>query len=100
MAVMRVMTQRMFMVEREVLSGPGQSAEKFAVVSKPHGPADGSLELLATSMYASMTPELIQTVHIRQKPTCDCIDFIRGNHPCKHVIFVLYVSSEVQLTVA
>jgi hypothetical protein len=81
------MTQRMYMVERESLSTEGRSCEKFAVVS-----ADATW-LMAARLYRkhlcmSREARAHQTVHIRDKPSCDCPDFVRGNRPCKHVIFV------------
>lgn len=35
--------------------------------------------------------DLPQTVSMGTKPSCDCPDNLKGNSPCKHIIFILWV---------
>lgn len=37
--------------------------------------------------------DLAQTVNMGTKPLCDCPDNLKGNSPCKHILFILYVLS-------
>lgn len=31
----------------------------------------------------------VQTVHMKTTPSCDCPDNLKGNAPCKHILFIL-----------
>ena len=69
MVVQRVMTQRMFMVEREIV-GDG-SSEKFAVVSdKPDTADDSSARLETFTLSISATHQLatVPTLHEATTP--------------------------------
>jgi len=62
--VERVMTQRIFMIDRNRI--PGQLCEEFSVLGSTGN---------------------VYTVTIDHKPRCNCPDAVRGNH-CKHILFI------------
>ncbi|WOO84438.1 E3 ubiquitin-protein ligase Zswim2 [Vanrija pseudolonga] len=72
----RVMSQRMFMVDREDTG----SAENLASVFKVLGSTGN-----------------VYTVEISHLPSCDCPDFAKGNSPCKHIIFIFLKVLKVPL---
>ncbi|KAI9638097.1 uncharacterized protein MKK02DRAFT_42484 [Dioszegia hungarica] len=63
----RVMSQRMFMMTRRRIREGPQAAEKYAVLGSTGN---------------------VYTVIIDAKPSCDCPDCMKGNSPCKHIVFV------------
>lgn len=36
-----------------------------------------------------MISDLPQTIEMGTKPSCDCPDNLKGNSPCKHILFIL-----------
>ncbi|KAK1922846.1 hypothetical protein DB88DRAFT_541064 [Papiliotrema laurentii] len=72
----RVMTQRMFMIDRQKFPGVGLS-ETFKVLGSTGN---------------------VYTVTIDQQPRCDCPDCRKGNVPCKHIIFVFMKVLKVPTT--
>ncbi|KAF8801681.1 hypothetical protein BYT27DRAFT_7235662 [Phlegmacium glaucopus] len=72
--VERVMTQRIFMIDRNRV--PGQLCEEFSVLGSTGN---------------------VYTVTIDHKPRCNCPDACRGNH-CKHIVFIFLKVLQVAQT--
>ncbi|WWD10062.1 hypothetical protein V865_008195 [Kwoniella europaea PYCC6329] len=63
----RAISQRMFMLERERVGDGNHQYEQFKVLGSTGN---------------------VYTVNIGTIPRCDCPDNLKGNKPCKHIIFV------------
>lgn len=63
----RAMSQRMFMIERVPCANAPNQVDDFKVLGSTGN---------------------VYTVTIGNFPSCDCPDCIKGNSPCKHIIFV------------
>ncbi|WWC89970.1 uncharacterized protein L201_004899 [Kwoniella dendrophila CBS 6074] len=63
----RAVSQRMFMIERERLGEGYSQYEQFKVLGSTGN---------------------VYTVEVGRVPRCDCPDNLKGNKPCKHIIFV------------
>lgn len=63
----RAMSQRMFMIERVPYANAPNQVDFFKVLGSTGN---------------------VYTVTIGNFPSCDCPDYINGNSPCKHIIFV------------
>ncbi|OCF55713.1 hypothetical protein L486_06464 [Kwoniella mangroviensis CBS 10435] len=63
----RAISQRMFMIERERVGEGNFQYEQFKVLGSTGN---------------------VYTVNIGTIPRCDCPDNLKGNKPCKHIIFV------------
>nr|XP_019042296.1 hypothetical protein I302_08898 [Kwoniella bestiolae CBS 10118]OCF21226.1 hypothetical protein I302_08898 [Kwoniella bestiolae CBS 10118] len=63
----RAISQRMFMIERERLGEGHHQYEQFKVLGSTGN---------------------VYTINIGPIPRCDCPDNLKGNKPCKHIIFV------------
>ncbi|KAE8537988.1 hypothetical protein D1P53_006055 [Cryptococcus gattii VGV] len=63
----RAMSQRMFMIERVSYANAPNQVDDFKVLGSTGN---------------------VYTVTIGNFPSCDCPDCLKGNSPCKHIIFV------------
>ncbi|WVQ70005.1 uncharacterized protein L199_008229 [Kwoniella botswanensis] len=63
----RAISQRMFMIERERVGEGNFQYEQFKVLGSTGN---------------------VYTVNIGTIPRCDCPDNLKGNKPCKHIIFI------------
>ncbi|WVQ78319.1 hypothetical protein IAT38_000404 [Cryptococcus sp. DSM 104549] len=72
----RATSQRMFMLDREKVAEQPSPIERFKALGSTGN---------------------VYTVSIGQIPRCDCPDFLKGNMPCKHIIFVYIKALKVDV---